>query len=172
MRYFVLTFTLVIFATLTFATNTDNHSLGFTIPAVDELALSGTTSAISLATPAAGAVFAVDTSTGSSLALTTNNNLTRAVDVTIDSNMPTGTKLEVAATDGTLTTDNLAFVGGTFTNNGTVDITNAFTTAVELVQVKEQARTAMAVTYTLTVSLEADAADSGSRTVTYTITTP
>lgn len=172
MRHFALTFTLAVFATISFATNTDNHSLGFTIPAVDELALSGTTSAISLTTPTAGTVFAVDTSTGSSLALTTNNNLTRAVEVSLDSDMPAGTKLEVTATDGTLTTDNLAFTGGTFTNNGTVDITDSSKTAVELAQVKEQARTSMAITYTLTVSLEADAADSGSRTVIYTITAP
>lgn len=87
--------------------------------------------------------------------------------------MPQGIRLAVSSTDGVTTDDNLNFTGGTFINNGTIniDLTDTLSKpkAAELLQINKQARVDIALTYTLTVSFEADATDSGSRTVIYTI---
>lgn len=151
------------------------QTFSYTIPATDVIAVSGGTVSIDLATPAAGSVFATGSSSSTSLAFTSNNASLRNITVSLDSAMPSGTRLLLKPSGGTRTADNLAFTGGvepTFVNSVTLS-----TTAQKIVVgsnnlggFKQVAYSGVALTYELTASLEAaPQTTSDSRTVTFSI---
>jgi hypothetical protein len=154
-----------------FAAGTATHTATFTIPAVDEIALSGTAPTITLATPVAGAVIASGDHNLARLAFSSNNEALRNIEVKLNSAMPAGTQLTLVASGGTRTTDNLAFAGGvapTWTSAVTLSALGAkLVNAVTGFQ--EVAYTDVVLTYALTASLDAAPVAGDTRIVTFTI---
>jgi hypothetical protein len=152
----------------------DTATFTYTIPAVDVIDVSGNVT-ISLATPAAGQVFASGTDSSTTMAFSTNNELARNITVQLSAAMPAGTRLQLEASGGTRTTDNLGFSGGHMpTFAGPVTLT---TTATPLASssgatggFKEVAVTGVSLEYVLSASLDAAPQTGATRTVTFTIT--
>ncbi len=146
------------------AGNTATQTITATVNSVNEIAISGTMGSLNPATPAAGSDFAAITDTNTSYSFSTNASSAARVKVTavLNSNMPTGTTLQLVAT-------NLTKAGGSGSAGTAQAIGTLTNSAVDLVKDIYRARGSASLSYTYTPTIDAEA-QTINRTLTLTLT--
>lgn len=138
------------------AQSTASHTVGYSVSAINQIAVTGSPS-LSITTATAGSAPAAVTDATSSWAITTNQT-TKKLTASINTAMPTGVTLEVSA---------VAPTGAS--GAGFQSLTTA---AVDVVTgISQVAGTGLTLTYRLSATLAAGAVSSASKTVTYTLIT-
>lgn len=152
------------------ATNTASHPLSIMVGTVNEIAISGPSVNLALASGSAGVdEISLSSTELVTLSFTTNASSAKKITAAIDNNLPKGITLFVAvALDGNGSKTNGDKKGVTATSEGTVALSKTPSTIIS--NVNKAIIRGAPITYTLKAQASAGSLSSIPLTVTYTIT--